>query len=59
MHIIVAYVFLNKCEKFTFFCQVLKDMHPKENWFLFSASWCKLIILCKLAFYQHVSYYLE
>jgi len=24
-------------KKFTGFCQVLKEMHMKENWFLFSA----------------------
>jgi len=29
------YTFLNVCEKFTSFCQVLKKMHIKENWFLF------------------------
>jgi len=38
---IVAYTFLNVCErKFTSFCQVLKKMHTKEDWLLFSASQC-------------------
>jgi len=36
MHWIVAYTFLNVREKkITSFCQVLKKMHTKENWFLF------------------------
>ena len=26
--------------KITSFCQVLKEMHTKEYWFLSSASWC-------------------
>ena len=30
----------NVCEKFTSFCQVLKKLHKKENWFFFSASRC-------------------
>jgi len=29
-------------KKLTSFCQVLKEMHTKENWFLISASLCKL-----------------
>jgi len=29
-------------KKFTSFCQVLKEMHTKENWFLFSASPCSM-----------------
>ena len=33
------------CVKFTSFCPVLKKMHSKENWFLFSASRCCLQIL--------------
>ena len=33
---------LNVCEKLTSFCQVLKKMHTKENWFLFSASHCTI-----------------
>jgi len=28
-------------KKITSFCQVLKKMHTKENWFLFSASPCR------------------
>ena len=41
IHGIVAYTFVNVCEKkFTSFCQVLKKMHIKENWFPFSASQC-------------------
>jgi len=31
-------------KKITSFCQVLKKMHTKEHWFLFSASWCTLYI---------------
>jgi len=27
---------------FISFCQVLKKMHTKENWFLFSASLCRI-----------------
>jgi len=34
MHGIAAYTFLNVCEKISF-CQALKKMHTKENWFLF------------------------
>jgi len=26
-------------KNFTSFCQVLKKMHAKENWFFFSVSW--------------------
>jgi len=29
------------------FCQVLKEMHTKENWFFFAASWCRMTLLCK------------
>jgi len=32
--------FLNIYKKFTSFCQVIKEMHAKENWFHFSASRC-------------------
>ena len=32
---IAAYTFLNIREKIHQFCQVLKEMHTKENWFLF------------------------
>ena len=28
-------------KKFTSFCQVLKEMHAKQNWFLFSDSRCR------------------
>ena len=28
-------MFLNICEKITGFCQVLKEVHTKENWFFF------------------------
>jgi len=35
---IVAHTFLNIYETITSFCQVLKETHTKENWFLFSAS---------------------
>jgi len=35
MQVIVAYAFLNVYGKITSFCQVLKKMHTKENWFLF------------------------
>jgi len=34
-------------KKITSFCQVLKEMHTKENWLLFSASRC--ICLCVVA----------
>jgi len=27
-------------KKLTSFYEVIKKMHTKENWFLFSASWC-------------------
>jgi len=40
MHGIVAYTFLDVCEKFTSSCPVLKKMHTEENRFLFSASPC-------------------
>ena len=40
MHLIVAYTFLNIYEKNYQFCQVLKETHTKEKWFLFSASRC-------------------
>jgi len=36
-------MFLNIYEKITTFCQVLKEMHRKENWFIFSASLSSLI----------------
>ena len=35
MHGIVAYTFLDVCEKFTSSCPVLKKMHTEENRFLF------------------------
>ena len=38
IHGIVTYTFLNLCEEFTSFCQVLKRC--TKNWFLFSASQC-------------------
>jgi len=40
IHGIVAYTFLNVCEKIYQFLLCIKKMHAKENWFLFSASWC-------------------
>ena len=40
MHGIVAYTFLDVCEKFTSSCPVLKKMHTEENRSLFSASPC-------------------
>ena len=43
IHGIVAYTFLNVCEKITSFCQALKMMQTK-NWFLFSASWCTAVL---------------
>jgi len=36
----VAYTFLNRYKKITSFCQVSKEMHTKENWFLFSVLRC-------------------
>jgi len=32
---IVAYTFFKIYEKFTSFCQVLKETHTKENWYVF------------------------
>ena len=32
-------------KKFTSFCQVLKKMHTKEYWFIFSASECRCGLL--------------
>jgi len=29
-------------KKITSFCQVLKKMHAKEDWFVFSASRCRM-----------------
>jgi len=44
--ITVAYAFLSIYEKKSIsFCQVLKEMHTKENWFLFSASLAPLLFL--------------
>jgi len=40
IHGIVAYTFLNVCEKNQQFSSNIKKMHTKENWFLFSASRC-------------------
>ena len=40
MHGIVAYTFLDVCEKFTSSCPVLKKMHTEETRFLSSASPC-------------------
>ena len=31
-------------KKFTGFCQALKKMRTKENWFLFSASLCRRVV---------------
>jgi len=46
---IVAHTFLNIYETITSFCQVLKETHTKENWFLFSASRRRLHAdICKL-----------
>jgi len=41
---IVAYTFLNICEKIHQFLLSIKKMHTKENWFLFSASQCRTFI---------------
>jgi len=38
-------LFLNTCEKIHQFLLSIKKMHTKENWFLFSASWCIVMIL--------------
>jgi len=38
-------------QKITSFCQVLKEMHTKENWFLFSASRCST----RNSFFPHES----
>jgi len=35
MHGIAPYTILDVCEKITSFCQALKNMHTKENCFLF------------------------
>jgi len=35
IHGIVAYTFINICEKITSLYQVLKKMYTKEKWFLF------------------------
>jgi len=37
---IVAYTVLNVCEEIHQFLPSNKKMQTKENWFLFSASWC-------------------
>ena len=48
MHRIVAYTFLNVCEKITSFCQALKRCTQKK-WFGFSASRCiQALITCRL-----------
>ena len=41
---IVAYTFLNICEKIHQFLLSIKKMHTKENWFFFSASQCRTYI---------------
>jgi len=44
MREIVAYTFLNVCEKNSpVVCQAIKTMHTKENWLLLSASWCCIV----------------
>jgi len=49
----------NVCQKFASFCQVLKKMPAKENWFLFSASRCRTDKVVKiLKFCMLISYYL-
>ena len=40
IHGIVAYTFLNVCEKNH--QSTIKKMHTKENWFFFSASRCTI-----------------
>jgi len=44
MYGMVAYAFLSVCEKTHQFLLSINKMHTKENWFLFSASWCTMFI---------------
>jgi len=49
MHRIVGYMFLNIYKKIhTSFCQVLKEMHTKENWFFFLPQRMSLLSGCRL-----------